>query len=157
MIAGMDVRTRPATMADLDFARMAHHAAYRDVVIRQWGKWDEELQDRLFGKEWGDARFDVVLVDGIACGYTSVEDRADSIHVVELVLCPEYQSEGIGSMLLQAVIARAKSTGKPVRLRTCIENHRAQSFYRRHGFKEIGRDETHLLTERATLSIEDPV
>ena len=64
MIAGMNVRTRPATIADLDFARRAHHAAYRDVVTRQWGQWEEELQDRFFGKDWGDARFDVIMVDG---------------------------------------------------------------------------------------------
>ena len=154
MIVGMNVCTRPATKEDLDFARRTHHAAYRDVVVRQWGKWDEELQDSFFDKDWGDARFDVIMVDGVACGYTSVEDRADAIHLVELVLCPEHQSRGIGSALLLSVVARAENKGKPARLRTCIENHRAQAFYRRHGFREIGRDRTHLLMERATQGIQ---
>jgi GNAT superfamily N-acetyltransferase len=154
MIAGMNVSTRPATRADLDFARRAHHAAYRDVVVRQWGKWDEELQDSFFDRNWGDARFDVIMVDGVACGYTSVEDRADAVHLVELVLCPEHQSRGIGSTFLRSVVARAENEGKPARLRTCIENHRAQVFYRRHGFREIGRDETHLIMERTVQNAE---
>jgi ribosomal protein S18 acetylase RimI-like enzyme len=74
---------------------------------------------------------------------------------VELVLCPEHQSRGIGSTLLRAVIARAENEGKPVRLRTCIENHRAQSFYKRHGFREIGRDKTHLLLECRSWNLQD--
>jgi len=143
----MNVTTRRATAADLDFARRTHHAAYRDVVTRQWGQWDEETQDRFFDTDWGDARFDVILVDGVVCGYAAVEDQAEAIHVVELVVCPEYQGRGIGSTVLQTVIARAQNEQRPVRLRTCIENSRAQSFYRRHGFRELGRDETHLLLE----------
>ena len=151
----MNVTTRPAAMADLDFARRAHHTAYRDIVIRQWGQWDEDFQDRCFDKDWGDARFDIILVDGAACGYTLVENRADAIHVVELVLCPEYQNRGIGSELLRSTVFRAEEEGKPVRLRTCIENHRAQSFYKRHGFREIGRDETHLLMEHTARNAPD--
>ena len=140
-------------MADLDFARRAHHASYRDVATRQWGRWDEKLQDRLFDRDWGDAHFDILLVDGVPCGYTSVEDRREAIHLVELVLCPRFQSRGIGSAFLRSVIARAGNVGKPLRLRTCIENHRAQSFYGRHGFRETGRDETHLLMERPRGSL----
>jgi len=148
----MDVTTRFATKADLDFARRAHHAAYRDVVIRQWGQWDQGMQDGFFDKEWGDAHFDVILAGGAACGYLSVEDRVDAVHVMELVLCPEYQGRGIGTIVLRSVIVRAIERGKPVRLRTCHENHRAQSFYRRLGFREIGRDETHVLMERGDSS-----
>jgi len=148
----MDVTTRSATEADLNFARQTHHAAYRDVVIRQWGQWDEEMQDRFFDKDWGDAHFDVILADGTACGYLSVEDRVDAVHVVELVLCPEYQGRGIGTIVLRSVIARAVKRVRHVRIRTCLENHRAQSFYRRLGFREIGRDETHVLMERGDSS-----
>ena len=143
----MNVTTRPGTKGDLDFARNAHHSAYRDVVVRQWGRWDEDLQDRFFDRDWGDARFDVILVGETVCGYTSIEDRADAVHVRELVLLPEYQGRGIGSALLRSVIARAKTERKLVRQRSCIENHRARSLYERHGFREIDREETHILLE----------
>jgi len=143
----MDISTRPATEADLDFAREAHHAAYRDVVIRQWGQWDEALQDEFFRKGWENAQFDVIVVDGIDCGYAAVEDRDKDVHVRELVIHPDYQSKGIGSEFLRSILARATERGVPVRLGTCIENYKAQSLYARLGFREIGRSETHILME----------
>ena len=39
---------RTATSSDTEFARTTHHEAYRAVVSRQFGAWDETLQDRLF-------------------------------------------------------------------------------------------------------------
>ncbi len=44
----MLLERRPATSRDTEFARLSHHEAYRDVVSRQFGAWDETLQDRLF-------------------------------------------------------------------------------------------------------------
>ena len=41
----MLLERRPATSSDTEFARISHHAAYRDVVRRQFGAWDEALQD----------------------------------------------------------------------------------------------------------------
>lgn len=48
----MILERRPATSSDTEFARTTHHAAYRDVVSRQFGAWDEALQDRLFEEKW---------------------------------------------------------------------------------------------------------
>jgi len=39
---------RPATTADTEFARFTHHAAYHDVVVRQFGNFDERMQDNFF-------------------------------------------------------------------------------------------------------------
>ena len=41
----MLLERRPATSNDTEFARISYHAAYRDVVCRQFGAWDEALQD----------------------------------------------------------------------------------------------------------------
>ena len=49
------VSRRPATAADMDFARSVHHRAYRDVIERQYGPWDKETQDRLFDAAWSAA------------------------------------------------------------------------------------------------------
>lgn len=38
---------RPAVPADTHFARRVHHAAYREVVERQFGSCNEEQQDRF--------------------------------------------------------------------------------------------------------------
>lgn len=143
----MQITTRAGTPADITFARKTHHAAYRDVVVRQWGKWDEECQDGFFMKDWSNAQFDVIMVDGAACGYTAVVERPDDVHVRELVVHPNYQNKGIGTFLLRRAMARASERGVPVKLGTCLENYRSQALYKRLGFREFGQTDKHLLLE----------
>ena len=42
------ITKRRAEATDAEFARSVHHRAYRDVVIRQYGMWDEKAQDDFF-------------------------------------------------------------------------------------------------------------
>ena len=106
----MRITTRPATEADTEFARRVHHAAYRDVVERQFGPWDEAAQDGFFARDWRDSTFAIVLADGTPCGYACVEDRSAGaeadVHVRELVIAPQYQGRGIGTALLRDAQAR---------------------------------------------------
>jgi len=75
-----------------------------------------------------------------------LEDRATDVQVREIVVLPEFQGRGVGSALLGRVLDRARARQVPVRLRTRITN-RAARLYRRLGFRETGRTETHLLLE----------
>src|SRR5438093_8403317 len=114
----MQVTRRPALETDADFARGVHHRAYREVVERQFGPWVEAQQDRFFEGDWKTGGFEIVLCDGVPCGYLCVEDRRGDVHVRELVLLPEFQGRRIGSTLLEDVIAHARRRGVPVRLGT---------------------------------------
>jgi|SRR6185437_7670836 len=142
----MVLTKRPAYESDTHFACEAHHRAYRDVVERQFGAWSDDQQDRYFQSDWDPTIFAIVLCDGVKCGYLCIEDRDDDIHVREIVLLPEYQGRGIGSAILRDAMGRARARAVPVRLGTCHEN-RALGLYRRLGFREIGRTETHTLLE----------
>ena len=142
----MGITTRPALDADTDFARTVHHRAYRDVVVRQYGVWEEEAQDRFFENDWETAAFEIILCDGVPCGYTRVEDRGADVHVRELVILPEFQGRGVGSHVLRGVIERAKARRVPVRLGTQHAN-RAAELYRRLGFREFERTATHVLMD----------
>lgn len=142
----MEVARRPARESDTDFARDVHHQAYREVVERQFGRWVEAEQDRFFAGDWDPARFEIVLCDGQPCGYASIEDRVNAIIVRELVLLPAFQGRGIGSTILLEAIARARGRRIPVHLGGLHQN-RALNLYRRLGFREVGRTETHTLME----------
>jgi ribosomal protein S18 acetylase RimI-like enzyme len=142
----MEIATRSATSSDREFARRVHHTAYRDVVQRQFGRWLEEEQDAFFAVGWDTASHTVVTCDGIACGNLCVDRREADLHVREIVLSPEFQRRGIGSRLLRQVMDEARERGVPVRLGTLHEN-RAAGLYRRLGFLEIGRTQTHILFE----------
>lgn len=53
----MKVATRRATADDSAFARAIHHRAYREVVVAQYGPWDEAAQDGYFAAAWSSAVF----------------------------------------------------------------------------------------------------
>lgn len=138
------ITRRAATDADKDFLRDIHHRAYRDVVTRQFGAWDEALQDEFFEKNWSGVAYEILLFDHRACGYVAVENFTDHIFVRELVIAPEFQGKGIGSAVLRAEMEKAAA--KCVRLQTLLHN-RAAKLYERLGFREYGRTETHVKME----------
>ncbi len=142
----MPVSKRPATEADHDFVRAVHHRAYRNVVQRVYGRWDELEQDRLFDANWDAAAHEIVLCDAVACGYCGIEYRNDAIFVHQLVIDPDFQGRGIGTQVMESVIKDAESQGVPVHLQTHLVN-RAADLYRRLGFSERTRTETHILME----------
>ena len=142
----MTISRRPATIADTDFARSVHHRAYRDVIERQYCPWDESAQDKLFAAAWSAADHEIILYDDLRCGYTSIENRDNDIHLNELVVDPDFQGRGIGTHILREVIEQSILKGVPVRLRTHVTN-RAANLYRRMGFQETARTETHVLLE----------
>jgi GNAT superfamily N-acetyltransferase len=142
----MKITLQPARVEDTTFARTIHHLAYHDVVVHQFGTWDEDVQDGFFGADWAKYTFEVIGVDGSLCGYACIEDRAGDVHVRELVIHPAYQGRGIGRVILQQTMARAKGRGVPVRLGVLLKN-RARVLYERLGFRETGRTDTHILME----------
>jgi ribosomal protein S18 acetylase RimI-like enzyme len=133
----LEIEIRAATAADTDFAREAHHAAYRDVVERQFGRWDEERQDSFFADSWDANPHDLILVDGIPCGYWSVEHRTADIHLRELVIHPAAQGHGLGTEVLRRLQRQAADRDIPIRLGTHHEN-RARRLYVRLGFRYLG-------------------
>ena len=140
----MDISTRPATDSDTDFARRAHHQGYHDVVVRQFGAWDESVQDRMLNGDWTNADYQILVCDGVPCGYVSVEQRADYVHVREFVVLTEFQGKGIGTAFLRAVMRQARERRVPVRLGVLKENL-AVVLYERLGFREYDRSDTHLM------------
>jgi ribosomal protein S18 acetylase RimI-like enzyme len=148
----LEITRRQANDPDTDFARNVHHQAYRDIVTRQYGVWDEHAQDKFFAEDWTPEKFEIICCDGIPCGYTRIEDRDKDIHIRELVILPDFQNRGIGSHILREVLDRAKTRKAPVVLGTHIANQ-AMHLYQRFGFEEFERTDTHILMKLPPASI----
>lgn len=138
------ITLRKATVEDTEFARKVHHDAYRDVIVRQFGKWEDAPQDGYFEESWKPETHGIIQNDGESCGYCSIEERPDHIVVHELVLSPDFQGQGIGSQVLKGIIEDAKLKGLPIKLQVLRENH-AYNLYRKFGFKDTGSTDTHFL------------
>lgn len=142
----MGITRRAATEGDKAFVREANARAYEEVVARQFGKWDGELQKGYFDDKWRRADFEVVECDGGRAGAIWTTDEGDHLWLREIFLHPDHQGKGIGTRLLRQELAAARRLGKALRLRVLREN-RARFLYERLGFAVCGETETHFWME----------
>ena len=90
----------------------------------------------------------MVQLSGEDVGVLVVDRAPDCLKVNQLFIRPEHQGRGIGEALMKRVIADAEGHGLPIRLRVLNTNPRAAAFYRRLGFAETGKTDTHAVMER---------
>ncbi len=70
----------------------------------------------------------------------------DTIVMFRLYVSPQHQHKGIGTILLEDVINHF-SEAKKIQLHVEELNPKGQSFYKKHGFKEIKREQEKVVNE----------
>ena len=133
--------------ADYEFARKVHHLSYRDVVISQFGSWNESEQDIYFEKGWKGSPHSIILLNKIPIGVLSAVKYNDHIFLSEIQILPEYQGQGVGSHTIKDRINYAKKSKLPLRLQVLKQNKRAIDLYLRLGFIVTGNTDIHFLME----------
>src|SRR5919206_320030 len=73
-------------------------------------------QHQHYQTHYADANFDVIMLDGQPVGRLYVARWEDEIRLIDIALLPEYRNAGIGSGLLNDLLAEATQVGKPVRI-----------------------------------------
>ena len=141
------VSLKMATEKDKEFCRRVHHEAYRNVVVRQFGAWDESLQDILFLKKWNPATLDVIHVNDEPAGSIRRDVLPDHIWIAEIQLLPAFQGRGIGSDMLKRLMNEATRNAISVRLQVLKANDRARMLYQRLGFRVTAETDRHFLME----------
>jgi len=72
-------------------------------------------------------------------GYSGMWLMADEAHITTIAVDPAYRSEGIGELLLLALLERAQDLGANEATLECrLSNHVAQTLYRKYTFREAG-------------------
>lgn len=91
--------------------------------------------------------FQIAETNGVAVGYAMLRSGSaldsvtgdEPIELVRLYVSKESLGGGIGAALMQACIAEAKQRGyKTLWLGVWEHNHRAQAFYRKWNFHDVG-------------------
>jgi [ribosomal protein S18]-alanine N-acetyltransferase len=124
---------RTMTPADLD-----------DVLVLERSLFGEEAWSRqmLEGELAEQPRSRYYLVaddDGVITGYAGLLVAANQADVVTLAVAADRWGQGVGSALLEALLAEAaRRRCTEVFLEVRADNTRAQRLYRRYGFSQIG-------------------
>lgn len=140
------INLRPATEADCEFCYNVKKEALGQYVAQVWG-WDEEFQREFHQRDFEVTRPDIVIYQGLDVGTFEIVRQSDHFHLGEFYLLPQFQRQGIGTILLQQVLGEATVKSLPVRLEV-LKNNPVQSLYKRHGFVITGQREHHFLMER---------
>ena len=105
-------------------------------------------QHRQYHSQYPDADFQIVLVDGVPGGRLYVARLEDEILLIDVALLTEYRNRGIGTALVEDLLAEAGQAGKPVRLHVEPFNP-ALRLYIRLGFEKIAEHGFYWFMERA--------
>jgi GNAT superfamily N-acetyltransferase len=72
-------------------------------------------------------------VNGQRVGCVSLKPGADGLLIDQFYLQPAWHGRGLGSQVLQALLAEADAQGLPVQVEV-LKGSRANGFYQRQGF-----------------------
>jgi ribosomal-protein-alanine N-acetyltransferase len=127
-------------MTALERMRWWHIDELLPIERRVFG--EEPWTARTFWSELGqlDTRYYLVAVnDGVVVGYGGLCAYPDEAFVQTLAVAPEQQGEGLGAVLLQALLDEAARRRKTtVSLEVRADNAPAQRLYERFGFRQAG-------------------
>lgn len=104
-----------------------------------------QLQCRHYQQLSGPLAWGVVEMAGQPVGRLYLQQREHSLHLLDLILLPAFQQQGLGSALLRAVQAQARQQGAAgVSLYVEMTNPRAMQLYQRLGFVPMAMQGVHL-------------
>ncbi len=145
---GARINVRPASPADEAFLHRLYadrrgpelallgwpEPARRDFLDMQF-----RAQQQGYGAAFPDAHHRIVLEGVAPVGRLLVDRRPGEHLVVDIVVLTRCRGQGIGTVLMRAVLAKAAATGVPVRLSASLADPRLVGWYERLGFHVVER------------------
>ncbi len=141
---------RAAVPADAEFCLLVELASMRDYLQRADDDWDADRHSENFLRYGFDEGFQVIVAEDHDVGVLQVTERDGLVWDLErLLLLPGWQARGLGSAVLEEVLADADAQGAEVHL-TVFSFNPARRLYERFGFEATGGGDTRVLMRRAS-------
>ena len=151
----LPISFRPITQEDEPFlCRLYASTREEELAVVPWSRAEKDAflemqfkaQHTYYQEQFKQANFDLVLLAGEPIGRLYLDHRRDELRIIDIALLPEYRRRGIGSRLLQQVLAEADTAVLPVRIHV-EHNNPALKLYHRLGFRRIGDQGVYFLME----------
>ena len=129
-----------SVMPAADDAMSFAHDLTRDNMAVFYATHGRTWDTSLFEDSWPRTENFCLLEAGVRVGILRVTEEAEILYVRDLQIVPRHQGRGAGTFALAFVDKLAAERGVArIRLRVFADN-RAQSLYRRLGFRERARE-----------------
>jgi ribosomal protein S18 acetylase RimI-like enzyme len=147
---------RPETDADIGFLQdlYASTRAFELSLAAEWSEAQKRefvlgqfaAQRHHYRTHYPETAFDVIERNGVPVGRLYLEVRRSRLHVLDILLAPEYRGTGLGTAILMALTDAAGAHDKGVGI--FVEKYNpALSLYQRLGFVTVGDFEVYLEME----------
>jgi [ribosomal protein S18]-alanine N-acetyltransferase len=101
--------------------------------------WSRQMLEGELAEQPRSRYYLIAADDGVTTGYAGLLVAATQADVLTLAVAADRWGQGIGTALLEALLAEAARRGcTEVFLEVRTDNDRAQRLYRSHGFVQIG-------------------
>jgi GNAT superfamily N-acetyltransferase len=135
----MNIGLRAACNADFAFARGVYFETMRWIIERLFG-WDQAREEKNFAQFFKLDEVRIITADARDVGWIQEQVDGTSINLGSFYLMPVMQRHGIGTQVLQTLLAQARSQSKVITL-AVVKINPARQFYEKHGFRIINEDE----------------
>ena len=141
-----NISLRPISDEDIGLLYKIYRSTRVDEIgIATWEYSDREeflksqfnMQHTQYIANYRDAEFDIIMYDNVPIGRLYVDRRKDDIRIIDIPLFKEYRNKGIGTEILNDLIAESEQKKVPLSLHVEYYNF-ARSWYERSGFKQEG-------------------
>jgi len=123
---------RLSSPADLDGVLAVEDASFNNPTTREWYEGELKRPDVCF-------IYVLRMPDHPVAGFCAFWRVAEQIHINNLAVLPELRGQGLGTQLLEAIIAEAEHLGADMlTLEVRQSNEPARRLYERAGFFQDG-------------------
>jgi ribosomal protein S18 acetylase RimI-like enzyme len=132
-----------ASTREEELAAVAWEPGQKEAFLRQ----QFEAQHRWYQENYGGAEFLVVLQGGEPAGRLYVVRWVKEIRLIDIALLPAHRNRGVGSAILEEILAEGSAAAKPVTIHVEKFNP-ALRLYERLGFTPIEDRGVYYLMQR---------
>lgn len=133
-----EVTFASVTASDFDELADLRVAAMRESLERV-GRFDPERARERLRKSFCPEHTQAILHAGARVGFFTFRPTEEGFQLDHLYVHPFAQSHGIGSRVMEELIARANAANLPIRV-GALKESASNRFYRRHGFQPERED-----------------
>jgi GNAT superfamily N-acetyltransferase len=131
-----------ASTRELELSRVPWSDAEKHAFVR----FQFEAQRKHYYAYYGGAEYSVIEADGQPAGRLYVHRRSDETRIVDITVLPAFRNAGIGTTLLERLMAEARAGDKPLRIHVEQDNP-ARRLYERLGFRQLDHAGLYILME----------
>ncbi|KAI9135295.1 GNAT family N-acetyltransferase [Acaryochloris sp. CCMEE 5410] len=151
----LSIDFRPICDDDLNNLKQIYASTRaEELQVLSWSQEEKEIflqrqfqaQHQYYQAQFREAEYLMILEGNQPIGRLYVDRRPDEIRIIDIAILPAYRGQGIGSSLLQQILAEGQCSHKSVRIHV-EQNNRALKLYQRLGFQKKSENGVYFLME----------